>query len=159
MKEKVIYIAEDGIKFENKADCIIYESERHVEESIFKYISFHYSNKEKIELDSFIKDCFIQRHINDNKDVNLFSPIEDLMQVVHFIHISKKIPNQRDELLIEEFMEKLCNNDLPEITRFDFKKGITYYYDEDIECFTNTEYEKERIENQTKFLAKLENLG
>lgn len=159
MKEKVIYITEDGMEFENKADCILYESERHTEKIIFKYVSFHYSNKEKIELDSFVKDCFIQRHINDKEDFEFFSPIEDLLQDVYFIHVSKDIPNQRDELLIEEFVEKVCNYDLPEITRFDFKKGITYYYDEDFECFTNTEYERERIENQTKFLTEIENLG
>ena len=159
MKEKVIYIADDGLEFENKAECIKYESERQAEKTIFKYISFYYSNKEKIELDSFIKDCFIQRHINDKEDFEFFSPIEDLLQDVYFIHVSKNIPNQRDELLIEEFVEKVCNYDLPEITRFDFEKGITYYYDEDTECFTNTEYEKERVENQMKFLTELKNLG
>lgn len=158
MKEKVIYIAEDGMEFENEADCILYEFERHTEKIIFKYVSFYYSNKEKIELGSFVKDCFIQCHINGKKDLELYSPIEDLLQDVYFIHVSKDIPNQKDELLIEEFVEKVCNYDLPEITRFDFKKGITYYYDEDIECFTNTEYERERIENQTKFLTKIENL-
>lgn len=159
MKEKVIYIAEDGTEFENKADCVIYESERHIEESIFKYVSFHYSNREKIELNSFIKDCFIQRHINDKVEDEFFSPIENLLQDVYFIHVSKNIPNQRDELLIEEFMYNLCNYDLPEITRFDFEKGITYYYDEDTECFTNTIYEQECMENKTKFLTALKNLG
>lgn len=159
MKEKVIYIAEDGMEFEKKADCILHESEQHTKEIIFKYISFHYSNKEKIELDSFIKDCFIQRHINGDEDFDFFSPIEDLLQDVYFIHVSKDIPNQKDELLIEEFMDNLCNYDLPEITRFDFEKGITYYYDEDIECFTNTIYEQECMENKTKFLTELKNLG
>lgn len=159
MKEKVIYIAEDGLEFENKADCIKYESERQTEKTIFKYISFYYSNKEKIELDSFTKDCFIQRHINDKEDFEFYSPIEDLLQDVYFIHVSKDIPNQKDELLIEEFMDNLCNYDLPEITRFDFEKGITYYYDEDIECFTNTIYEQECMENKTKFLTELKNLG
>lgn len=158
MKEKVIYIAEDGLEFENKADCIKYESERQTEKTIFKYISFYYSNKEKIELDSFIKDCFIQRHINDKEDFDFFSPIEDLLQDVYFIHVSKEIPNQKDELLIEEFMYKVCNEDLPEITRFDFEKGITYFYDEDLECFTNTIYERECMENKIKFLTKIENL-
>lgn len=157
MKEKVIYIANDGMEFENKADCILYESERHTEKIIFKYVSFHYSNKEKIELDSFIKDCFIQRHINDNEDFEFFSPIEDFLQDVYFIHVAKEIPNQKDELLIEEFMYKVCNNDLT-ITRFDFEKGITYYYDEDLEFFTNTVYERECLEDQNKFLTEIENL-
>lgn len=162
MKEKVIsqviYIAEDGTEFTNKADCILYESKQHAEEDIFKYISFHDSYKNKIQLNSFIKDCFIQRYINNKEDFEFFSPIEDLLQDADFIHISKAIPNKEYELLIEEFMKNMCNNDLPDITRFDFKKGITYYYDENLECFTNTEYEKEQIKKQTELLAELEDL-
>lgn len=158
MKEKIVYVANDGTEFENKANCIIYESGWCSEEIIFNYVSFYNSHKEKIQLDSFIKDCFIQRHINDKVDFEFFGPIGDLLQDVYFIHISKEIPNQRDELLIEKFMDKVCSYDLPEITRFDFEKGITYYYDEDLERFTNTAYERERIENQTKFLTEIENL-
>lgn len=157
MKEKVIYIANDGMEFENKADCIRYESERHAEENIFRYVNFYNSHKEKIELDLFIKDCFIQRHINNKEDFEFYSPIEDFLQDISFIHVSKEIPNQKDELLIEEFVYKVCNYDLT-ITRFDFEKGITYYYDEDLEFFTNTIYERECIEDQIKFLTEIENL-
>lgn len=156
MKEKVIYIAEDGLEFENKADCILHESERQAEENIFKYVSFYNVHKEKIELDSFIKDCFIQRYINDKENFEFYSPIEDFLQDVFFIHVSKEIPNQKNELLIEEFMYKVCNHDLT-MTRFDFERGITYYYDEDLEFFTNTIYERECIEDQIKFLTKIEN--
>lgn len=155
MKEKVIYIANDGTEFEKKADCILYDSEQYAEESVFKYVSFYNVHKEKIQSDLFIKSYFNPCQINDNEDA--IDLIDDFLQDVYFIHISKEIPDQRDELLIQEFMENLCDEYLPEITRFDFKKGITYYYDEDIECFTNTEYEKKHIKNQTKFLTELEN--
>ena len=158
MKEKVIYIAEDGKEFENKEDCVKYESKPQRKTDIFKYISFYDLHKNKIQLDSFMKKCFIQRNINYDDDYEFYNAIEEFLEKVYFIHVSEIIPNKELESLIEQFMESVCDGDLSEITRFDFEKGITYYYDIDIECYTNTIYEKEQIEKQLDFLTELENL-
>lgn len=158
MKEKVIYIAEDGKQFNNKEDCVKYENNSKAITTALQYISF-YANNKKIELELSLleQNAFIQRYINNNKDSEFSHLIDYFLELVYFIHVDKDIPNSADEVLVEKILEQLCN-DLPEITHFDFKKGITYFYDEDLECFTNTEYETEKINKQLKFLTEIENL-
>ena len=156
MKEKVIYIAEDGKEFENRAVCIVYELQYKNMTNIFKYISFYYCTKEKIIIDSELKTAFIQRYCTEGiKNSKNYNIVRDFVDVLYYIHISKDIPVELEKDA-KTFLFNLCN-DILDITRFDFEKGITYYYVQDSEIFTNTEYEKEKIQSQIKFLTELEN--
>ena len=67
-----------------------------------------------------------------------------------FIHISKNIPTKEEEKQVEDFLFQIFNELIPEITQFNFKKGITYYYDEETECFTNTVYERKKNESTNR---------
>lgn len=159
MKEKVIpqvvYISEDGKQFYNKEDCVAYELQCKCTENIFKYVSFYYCTKKQIVIEPELKTALIQYYcIEETKNSKYYDIIENFYDTLCYIHISKDIPTEFEND-VEKFIYNLCN-DLLEITRFDFAKGMTYYYDNEIECFTNTEYEKEKIQSQIELLMELE---
>lgn len=153
MKEKMIYIADDGREFDNREECERYEKEM---DNIMDYIKFYDRHTNEIKLEPLDKRSFIQYCKYDQ--IKHYNCLTILLDDVFYIHISKNIPTKEEEKQVEDFVFKICNEFLPEIRRFDFKKGITYYYDEEIECFTNTVYEREKLKAQTEFLNSLDNL-
>ena len=153
MKEKMIYIADDGREFDNREECEKYEEEI---DNTMDYIKFYDRRKNEIKLEALDKRSFIQYcKYGQTKHYNCLTI---LLDDVFYIHVSKNIPTKEEEKQVEDFVFQICNNLLPEIRRFDFKKGITYYYDEEIECFTNTVYERKKMKAQTEFLNSLDNL-
>ena len=153
MKEKMIYIADDGRKFDSREECERYEEET---DNTMDYIKFYDRRKNEIKLEPLDKRSFIQYCKYDQTEHYNYLTI--LLEDVYYIHISKNIPTKEEEKQVEDFMFQICNELIPEIRRFDFKKGITYYYDEEIECFTNTVYERKKLKAQTEFLNSLDNL-
>ena len=159
MKEKVIpqvvYISEDGKQFYNKEDCIAHELQCKYIENIFKYVSFYDCTKKQIVIEPELKTALIQYYCTDEiKNSKYYDIIEDFYETLCYIHISKDIPIEFEND-IKKFMYNFCI-DLLEITRFDFAKGITYFYDNEIECFSNTEYEREKIQSQIELLMERE---
>ena len=153
MKEKMIYIADDGREFDNREECERYEEEM---DNIMDYIKFYDKYAHEIKVDLLDKCTFIQYCKYDQ--TQHYNYLTIFLEDVYFIHVSKNIPTKEEEKQVEDFVFQICNNLLPEIRRFDFKKGITYYYDEEIECFTNTVYERKKLKAQTEFLNSLDNL-
>ena len=153
MKEKMIYIADDGREFDNREECERYEEEM---DNIMDYIKFYDKYAHEIKVDLLDKCNFIQYCKYDQ--TQHYNYLTIFLEDVYFIHVSKNIPTKEEEKQVEDFVFQICNNLLPEIRRFDFKKGITYYYDEEIECFTNTVYERKKLKAQTEFLNSLDNL-
>ena len=153
MKEKMIYIADDGREFDNREECEKYEKET---DNTMDYIKFYDRRKNEIKLEPLDKHSFIQ--YCKYGQTERYNCLTILLDDVFFIHVSKNIPTQEEEKQVEDFLFQICNEFLPEIRRFDFKKGITYYYDEEIECFTNTVYERKKLKAQTEFLNSLDNL-
>lgn len=153
MKEKMIYIADDGREFDNREECERYEEEM---DNTMNYIKFYDRHANEIKLEPLDKRSFIQYCKYDQ--IKHYNCLTILLDDVFYIHVSKNIPTKEEEKQVEDFVFQICNDFLPEIRRFDFKKGITYYYDEEIECFTNTVYEREKLKAQTEFLNSLDNL-
>ena len=153
MKEKMIYIADDGREFDNREECERYENEM---DNTMDYIKFYDRRKNEIKLEPLDKDSFIQYCKYDQ--IEPYKYLTIFLEDVYYIHVSKNIPTKEEEKQVEDFMFQICNELIPEIRRFDFKKGITYYYDEEIECFTNTVYERKKMKAQTEFLNSLDNL-
>ena len=153
MKEKMIYIADDGREFDNQEECERYENEM---DNTMDYIKFYDRRKNEIKLEPLDKDSFIQYCKYDQ--IEPYKYLTIFLEDVYYIHVSKNIPTKEEEKQVEDFMFQICNELIPEIRRFDFKKGITYYYDEEIECFTNTVYERKKMKAQTEFLNSLDNL-
>ena len=153
MKEKMVYIADDGREFDSREECERYEEEM---DNTMDYIKFYDKHTNEIKLEPLDKRSFIQYCKYDQ--IKHYNCLTILLDDVFYIHISKNIPTKEEEKQVEDFVFKICNEFLPEIRRFDFKKGITYYYDEEIECFTNTVYEREKLKAQTEFLNSLDNL-
>ena len=120
------------------------------------YIKFYDRRANEIKLEPLDKHSFIQYCKYDQ--TNYCNCLKIILDDVFYIHVSKNIPTKEEEKQVEDFLFKICNELLPEIRRFDFKKGITYYYDEEIECFTNTVYERKKLKAQTEFLNSLDNL-
>ena len=153
MKEKMIYIADDGREFDNREECERYEEET---DNTMNYIKFYDRRKNEIKLEPLDKRSFIQYCKYDQ--TKYYNCLTILLDDVFYIHVSKNIPTKEEEKQVEDFLYVIFNEIISEIRRFDFKKGITYYYDEEIECFTNTVYERKRIKAQTEFLNSLDNL-
>ena len=153
MKEKMIYIADDGREFDSREECERYEKEM---DNTMDYIKFYDKYAHEIQADPLDKRNFIQYcKYNQTQHYNYLTIF---LEDVYYIHVSKNIPTKEEEKQVEDFMFQICNELIPEIRRFDFKKGITYYYDEEIECFTNTVYERKKLKAQTEFLNSLDNL-
>ena len=153
MKEKMIYIADDGREFDNREECEKYEEEM---DNTMDYIKFYDRRKNEIKLEALDKRSFIQYcKYGQTKHYNCLTI---LLDDVFYIHVSKNIPTKEEEKQVEDFVFQICNELIPEIIHFDFKKGITYYYDEEIEYFTNTVYERKKLKAQTEFLNSLDNL-
>ena len=153
MKEKMIYIADDGREFDNREECERYEKEM---DNTMDYIKFYDIQRHEIKLEPLDKRSFIQYCKYDQTEYYNYLTI--FLENVYYIHVSKNIPTKEEEKQVEEYLYIIFNEIISEIRRFDFKKGITYYYDEEIECFTNTVYERKRIKAQTEFLNSLDNL-
>ena len=154
MNEKMIYIADDGREFDNREECERYEKE----DNTLNYIKFYNNDKNEIKLDKIDKHYLIQYCKYDNVESEYCNYLEMFFDDVFFIHVSKNIPTKEEEKQVEKYLYDIFNGIIPEIRRFDFKKGITYYYDEEIECFTNTVYERKKLKAQTEFLNSLDNL-
>ena len=154
MIEKIIYIADDGTEFCSKEDCERYEKEGNT----LNYIKFYNRDKNEIKLDKIDKHYLTQYCKYDKIESEYYNYLEIFFDDVFFIHVSKNIPTKEEENQVEKYLYDIFNGIIPEIKRFDFKKGITYYYDEEIECFTNTVYERKKIKEQTEFLNSLDNL-
>ena len=153
MKEKMIYVADDGREFDNREECERYEEET---DNTMNYIKFYDRRKNEIKLEPLDKRSFIQYCKYDQ--TKYYNCLTILLDDVFYIHVSKNIPTKEEEKQVEDLLYVIFNEIISEIRRFDFKKGITYYYDEEIECFTNTVYERKRIKAQTEFLNSLDNL-
>ena len=153
MKEKMIYIADDGREFDNREECERYENEM---DNTMDYIKFYDRQRREIKLEPLDKRSFIQYCKYDQAEHYNYLTI--FLEDVYYIHVSKNIPTKEEEKQVEEYLYVIFNEIISEIRRFDFKKGITYYYDEEIECFTNTVYERKKIKAQTEFLNSLDNL-
>ena len=153
MKEKMIYIADDGREFDNREECERYEEET---DNTMDYIKFYDRRKNEIKLEPLDKRSFIQYCKYDQ--TKYYNCLTILLDDVFYIHVSKNIPTKEEEKQVEDFLYVIFNEIISEIRRFDFKKGITYYYDEEIECFTNTVYERKKLKAQTEFLNSLDNL-
>ena len=153
MKEKMIYIADDGREFDNREECEKYEEEM---DNTMDYIKFYDRRKNEIKLEALDKRSFIQYCKYDQ--IKYDNCLAILLDDVFYIHVSKNIPTKEEEKQVEDFLFQICNELIPEIIHFDFKKGITYYYDEEIEHFTNTVYERKKLKAQTEFLNSLDNL-
>ena len=154
MKEKTVYIAYDGTEFDNREECERYEKE----DNTLNYIKFYNNDKNEIKLDKIGKHYLIQYCKYDNVESEYCNYLEMFFYDVFFIHVSKNIPTKEEENQVEKYLYDIFNGIIPEIRRFDFKKGITYYYDEEIECFTNTVYERKKMKAQIEFLNSLYNL-
>ena len=153
MKEKMIYIADDGKEFDSREECERYEKEM---DNVMNYIKFYDRHANEIKLEPLDKYSFIQYcKYDQTKYCNCLTIILD---DVYYIHVSKNIPTKEEEKQVEDFLFKICNDFMSNITQFNFKKGITYYYDEETECFTNTVYERKKMKAQTEFLNSLDNL-
>lgn len=153
MKEKMVYIADDGREFDSREECERYEEEM---DNTMDYIKFYDKHTNEIKLESFDKRNFIQYCKYDQ--IQHYNCLTILLDDVFYIHVSKNIPTKEEEKQVEDFLFKICNDFMPDITQFNFKKGITYYYDKEIECFTNTVYERKKLKAQTEFLNSLDNL-
>lgn len=153
MKEKMIYIADDGREFDNREECERYEKEM---DNTMDYIKFYDRRKNEIKLEPLDKRSFIQ--YCKYGQIEHYNCLTILLDDVFFIHVSKNIPTKEEEKQVEDFLFQIFNELIPEITQFNFKKGITYYYDEETECFTNTVYERKKMKAQTEFLNSLDNL-
>lgn len=153
MKEKMIYIADDGREFDNREECERYEEEM---DNTMDYIKFYDRHANEIKLEPLDKRSFIQYCKYDQ--IKHYNCLTILLDDVFYIHVSKNIPTKEEEKQVEDFLFKICNDFMSNITQFNFKKGITYYYDEETECFTNTVYEREKLKAQTEFLNSLDNL-
>ena len=153
MKEKMIYIADDGKEFDSREECERYEKEM---DNVMNYIKFYDRHANEIKLEPLDKYSFIQYcKYDQTKYCNCLTIILD---DVYKIRGSKNIPTKEEEKQVEDFLFKICNDFMSNITQFNFKKGITYYYDEETECFTNTVYERKKMKAQTEFLNSLDNL-
>ena len=153
MKEKTVYIAYDGTEFCSREECEKYEKET---DNTMDYIKFYDRRKNEIKLEPLDKYSFIQYCKYDQTEN--YNYLSILLDDVYYIHVSKNIPTKEEEKQVEDFLFKICNDFMSDITRFNFKKGITYYYNEEIECFTNTVYERKKLKAQTEFLNSLDNL-
>ena len=153
MKEKMIYIADDGREFDNREECERYEKEM---DNTMDYIKFYDRRKNEIKLEPLDKRSFIQYCKYDQTEHYNYLTI--FLEDVYYIHVSKNIPTKEEEKQVEDFVFQICNNLISDITQFNFKKGITYYYNEETEYFTNTVYERKKMKAQTEFLNSLDNL-
>ena len=142
MKEKVVYIA---------------DNEKEI--NIMNYIKFYDMHKNEIIFDRLDKYYFIQAFKYNNKlDSEYCDYFAELVQDIYFIHVANDIPAMEIEKELEKMLLSFLDIAYDEITQFNFEKGITYFYDEENVCFTNTVYEEEKVKKQIEFLTELKNL-